>query len=896
MLSIPVVRDVLLADGGPARIRAVGADDVEQVRDLYLHSSLESRYLRFFSPVPADTAVHFTRLPADDPHHCILGAEVDGRLVGLGEYDVIDEPGVAEIAFMVEDDQQGRGIGTALLESLVQLAAARGITQFRAEYLRPNQLMPDVFAHAGFDVRWNHGDADISGVAFELVPTDDWLHAHEHRDDVAQARSIARLLSPRSIAVIGAGSRADSIGRAIVTNLVEGSFTGDIHPINPHEATICGRPTRPSILDIPGPVDLAVVAVPAPAVVDVAKQCADKGVHGLVVISGGFAELDDGVEIQHELTDLCRRTGMRLVGPNCVGVVNTDPDVRMNATFSPVPPAPGRVGCASQSGGVGIELLSRAHALALGVSTFVSMGNKADVSGNDLLQYWATDPDTDVVLLYLESLGNPRKFARVARQLARTKPIVALKSGRTTAGARGTRSHTAALADPDTAVDAVLGHSGVIRVDTLEELFDVASLLAHQPVPAGRRVAVMSNGGGPAIVAADACVAAGLEVRELSPEVQSALRALAPAGGVQNPVDLIASAGAPVFERAARILIESGEIDALLVIYVAPYVTRADDVCAALASAAADAGDVPVLASFLGLEEAPTELRAAGSSRVVPTFMYPESAARALSHAAWLGEWRRQPEGVVVECEVATDRARPRVADALNAAPEGLWAPNPVACDLLQDFGIPVVASAHADSAREAVARAGELGYPVALKAASPELVHKTDVGGVRLGLTSGRAVHDAFTEMHAALGPRMGGAILQPMAPPGVEIIVGIHHEPTFGPIILFGMGGFAAELQRDTVLAIPPLRDVDVDRMLRSLHGSPLLFGYRHSRPVDVEALADLLHRVGCLAETIDEVAELDCNPVVVSPEGALVLDAKLRLVPRRPAPSPFTLDEGS
>lgn len=894
MVSIPEVRDVLLADGGPARIRPVCVDDVEQVRDLYLHSSLESRYLRFFSPVPADTAVLFTRLPADDPRHCILGAEVDGRLVGLGEYGVIDEPGVAEIAFMVEDEQQARGIGTALLESLVQLAAARGITQFRAQYLRPNQSMPDVFAHAGFDVRWERGDADVGGVAFELVPTDDWHHAHDHRDDVAQARSIARLLSPRSIAVIGAGARADSIGRAIVTNLVEGGFTGDIHPVNPHTTTIYGRPASPSILDIPGPVDLAVVAVPAAAVVDVAEQCAEKGVHGLVVISGGFAELEGGIEIQLELTDLCRRTGMRLVGPNCVGIVNTQPGVRMNATFSPVPPVPGRVACASQSGGVGIELLSRAHALGLGISTFVSMGNKADVSGNDLLQYWATDPETDVVLLYLESMGNPRKFARVARQLARTKPIVALKSGRTTAGARGTRSHTAALADPDAAVDAVLRQSGVIRVDTLESLFDVASLLAHQSVPAGRRVGVMSNGGGPAIVAADACVAAGLEVRELSPGVQTALRALAPAGGVQNPVDLVASAGAPVFERAARILIESGEIDALLVIYVAPYVTKADDVRAAVASAAAGDGDVPVLASFLGVEEAFTELRAPGSSRVVPTFMYPESAARALSHAAWLGEWRRQPEGVIVECEVEAERARARVANALSATPdEGLWAPNPVACGLLQDFGVPVVPSAHADSAREAVARANELGYPVALKAASPELVHKSDVGGVRLGLTSDRAVHDAFVEMHSALGPRMGGALLQPMAPPGVEVIVGIHHEPTFGPLVLFGMGGFTAELQRDTVLAIPPLRDVVVDRMLRSLRASTLLFGYRHSRPVDVEALADLLHRIGFLAETLDEVAELDCNPVVVSSDGALVLDAKLRLVPRRPPPSPFTLD---
>ena len=887
------VRDVLLADGGPAQIRALDADDVEQVRELYRHSSDESRYLRFFSPVPVDTAVRFTQLPVDDPRHCILGAEVDGRLVGLGQYDVTDETGVAEIAFMVEDDQQTRGIGTALLESLVQRATAHGVTRFRAAYLRPNHQMPDVFAHAGFDVRWDHDDISIGGVDFELVPTDGWVRAHAHRDDVAQARSIGRLLEPRSIAVIGAGAGPDSIGRAIVTNLVEGGFTGAVHPVNPHDTTICGRPTSPTVLAIPGPVDLAVVAVPAAAVVEVARQCAEKGVRGLVVISGGFAELEGGVAVQRELTDLCRGAGMRLVGPNCVGVVNTDPHVRMNATFSPVAPVVGRVGCASQSGGVGIELLSRAHALGLGVSTFVSMGNKADVSGNDLLQYWNDDPATDVVVLYLESMGNPRTFARVARQLARTKPIVALKSGRTTAGARGTRSHTAALADPDAAVDTLLRESGVIRVDTLETLFDVASLLVHQPVPAGRRIAVMSNGGGPAIVGADACIAAGLEVPELSAEVQAALHELAPSGGTANPVDLVAAAGASVFERAAQLLLESGEIDALLVIYVAPYVTSAVDIASAVAIASQHAGPVPVAACFLGLEDPPANLDVPGSDRIVPTFTYPESAARAFAHAAWLGEWRRQPEGTVPPYAVDRDRARVRVVDALTAAPDGTWAPAGVTFGLLADYGIPVVPTEHARSAAEAVTIARALGFPVALKAAAPDLVHKTDVGGVHLDLTSERAVRAAFADLRRALGPAMGGAIVQPMAPPGVELIVGITHDATFGPLVLFGMGGFDAELQRDTALAIPPLTDAELDRLVRSLRASPLLFGYRGSEPIDLDSLRDLVGRVGLLAQEVGEIAELDCNPVIVSPRGAVVVDAKLRLVRRPHPPSPFALD---
>jgi acyl-CoA synthetase (NDP forming)/RimJ/RimL family protein N-acetyltransferase len=885
-------RDVLLADGGTACIRPLRNDDVSNVRHLYEASSVESRYLRFFTPVAVDAAVRLTAPPADDEHHCTLVAEIGGRLVALAQYDADDERDAAEVAFIVEDAHQGRGIGTILLESLVQRAASHGIRRFHAEFLRQNRRMADVLTHSGFEIRWAHDDGDLGGADFELVPTEQWADAHAQRVEIAQAHSIARVLTPRSIAVVGAGRHAGSIGRAILDNLAAGEFTGVIHPVNSRATTIAGRRAWPSVLDIPGLLDLAVIAVPAAEVLDVARQCAAKNVAGLVVISGGFAELG-AADVQDELTRLCRRASMRLVGPNCVGVVNTDPDIRMNATFSPAAPVIGRVGFASQSGGVGIELLSRAHALGLGVSTFVSMGNKADVSANDLMQYWAEDDATDVVLLYLESFGNPQKFARVARHLARRKPVVALKSGRTIAGARGTRSHTAALTDPDAAVDTLLRQTGVIRVATLEELFDVGALLAHQPVPVGRRVAVVSNGGGPAIVAADACVAAGLDVPELSTELQVSLRELAPSGGVENPVDLGASAGASVFERATLRLLASGEVDALLVIYVAPYVTRAEDVEEAVARAASCTDDIPVAACVLGLDDVPATLPMSGSSRAVPIFTYPESAVRALADAAWLGEWRRQSGGTVMQCSVAGDRARSRVGEALSESPRGLWAPVDVTFGLLSDYGIPVVATAHASSATEAATQARELGFPVAIKAGSPELVHKSDVGGVRLGLTSERAVRRAFAEMHAALGASMGGAIVQPMVPTGVELIVGINHDPTFGPLVLFGMGGFAAELQHDVALAVPPFTDVDVDRLIRSLRGSPLLFGFRNSQPVDTDALADVLGRIGQLAEEIDEIAELDCNPLVASGDGVLVVDAKLRLVTRPEKPSPFPLD---
>ena len=707
------------------------------------------------------------------------------------------------------------------------------------------------------------------------------------RSHTVVARSVARILAPSSLAVVGASHRSGSIGRGILDNLVAGHFTGALYAVNRDPSEIAGVETYPSVLDIAGPLDLVIIAVPASGVLDVVRQCAEKDVRGVVVISGGFAEFAGGATLQDQMVAVARQCGMRIIGPNCVGVINTSPAVAMNATFSPVAPEAGRLGFASQSGGIGIELLARAHAYGLGVSTFVSLGNKADVSGNDLLEYWSEDPETDVILLYLESFGNPGKFARLAREISRRKPIIAMKSGRTMAGARGARSHTAALADVDVAVDELLHHTGVIRVDTLEELFDTASLIAHQPLPAGPRVAIMSNGGGPGILAADACVAAGLEVPELSDTVQRKLREIAPAGaGVENPVDLIASAGADVFREAAEVLLRCDEVDAVLAIYVSPLVTRPEDVADALIETARAESGKPIAACFLGLDHPVGMLggdndgdRAGG--RVVPTFAFPESAARALGRAARLGAWRRRPEGIVPVLDgIDVDRARELVASTVAFQSDGAWVPNDVATEILTAFGIPVTPTLRADTPDDAAAAAGSIGYPVVLKAASPNLVHKTDVGGVHLGLRTAAEVRDAFTAMHLALGPSMGGAILQRMADPGIELIVGITRDPQFGPLVVFGMGGVAAELQRDTSLRLPPLTDVDVHDMLTSLRGSPLLFGYRGSAPVDADALADVLGRVGRLAESLPELAELDCNPVIASAAGALVVDVKLRL----------------
>ena len=887
--------DVLLADGGSAHVRQLRAGDESLVRRLYREASDRSRYLRFFSSVPVASAVRDEQRSIDSDRSLSLVAEVEDHLVAMADYDLMDDAGtVAEVAFIVHDDWQGRGLGTILLEHLARVASARGVRTFKAAFLLENHAMRQVFRDAGFTMSWAPTEYGVGAATLDLVPTDVWRHTAESREHTAEARSMARVLAPTSIAVVGAGQRKDSIGAAIVRNLVAGGFTGPVFPVNPHAATIEGLASYPSVTDTPVAPDLAVIAVPAAAVAGVVRECGARGTRAVVVISGGFAELPGGEVEQRELVALARREGMRLVGPNCVGIVNTDPDIRMNATFSPVAPERGRIGFASQSGGVGIELLARAHALGLGISSFVSLGNKADVSPNDLLQYWGDDPETDVVLLYLESFGNPRKFARLADDLARRKPIIAMKSGRTQAGARGARSHTAALADLDSAVDELFRATGVVRVDTLQEMFDAAAVMAHQPIPEGRRVAIMSNGGGPGILAADACVAAGLEVPTLSEATRGALEATAlPGASVQNPVDLIAAASADSYRSAGRVLLESGEIDALMVLYVTPQVTSVEDVERAVVDIARDANGIPLVACFLGLDGRVEPLAVDGTATHVPTFEYPESAARALARAVWLGEWRRRPRGVPAEPPVGRVRARQRVADELGCHPDGGWLGFDVASAILADYGIPVVETRYAASGVDAAAMADEVGYPVALKAAAPELVHKTDVGGVALGLATPDAVRDAFDRMRGSLDDAMGGAFVQRMAEPGVELIAGINHDPQFGALVVFGIGGTAAELQHDTTMRIPPLTDVDLDEMLRALRGSPLLFGYRSAPPVDTAALADVLARVGSLAVDIPELVELDCNPLVATPSGVVVVDVKLRLAPDTHPPRAFTLE---
>ena len=813
--------DVVLADGGTVRLRPVRPDDGARVLALYERLSDESIYLRFFSPVPRPTAAQLERLTnVDYEKSFALVAQLGDELVAIARYDRV-APDEAEVAFTVEDDQQGRGLGTVMLEHLAVVARANAIRTFSADTLPNNTRMLNVFKDAGWTAERRFVEGTVH-VRFSIEPTASSVAAVEARESHAEAASMVRLMSPRSVAVIGASRKDGTIGNAVFRNLLGYGFQGPVYPVNVETVSVAGVRAYPTVLDVPDEVDLAIVVVPAARVHDVVEQCAQKHVRGLVIISAGFAEVGPaGAQAQRELVELARGNGMRIIGPNCLGIVNTAPEVRMNATFAPAPPVPGHVGFLSQSGGLGIEIMARAGALGIGISEFVSVGNKADVSGNDLLQHWETDPNTQVILFYLESFGNPRKFARLSRRIARTKPIVVVKSGRTAAGSRAASSHTAALASPDVAVDALFTQTGVIRVDTLEELLDIAQVLSSQPLPPGPRVAIVSNAGGPGILAADACAGAGLEVSELAVTTQTQLRAFASAdASVRNPIDLVAGATAADFERALRVVLADDAIDAVLAIFVPPLVTQAEDVARAIAAAARDAGPKPVIACFLGRDGVPAELRGEGGARAVPSFAFPEAAARALARTVHLADWRRQPEGTEPELpDIDVARARALVHKRLAGAPDGLWLDMNDACELLDCFGIRVAPSRLVDSADAAVRAADELGYPVVLKAGSPEIVHKSDVGGVVLALRDADAVRAAFDAMHHALEESMGGAVVQQMVSAGIETIVGVTHDPSFGPLVLFGMGGTTAELLGDRTLRILPLTDEDAHEVVREV-----------------------------------------------------------------------------
>ncbi len=885
----------MLRDGGSIHLRAIRPDDKARLVDHFERMSARSVYFRFFASklrLTDDELRRFTEI--DFVSHVALVATLRERgeeqIIGVARYIVVPitsgEPKRAEVAFAVADAHQGRGIATLLLERLAHIARDNGIDEFEASVLGENNRMLEVFSTSGFRVRRSI-EGGVFCVTFPTEATQEADHASDVRERFAAARSIRPFLNPTSVALVGASPRPGTIGNALVINLKRCGFTGPLYPVHPTAREIESLPAYPRISAIGAPVDLAVVAVPARAVEEVVVDAGRAAVRGIVVISAGFAEVSpEGRAVQERVRDLVRSSGMRMIGPNCLGVLNTDPAISLNATFGPQWPPAGNIGMLTQSGALGLAILDYARGRNLGLSTFVSVGNKADVSCNDMLAYWAEDPRTHVIALYLESFGNPRKFARVAPEVARQKPIVAVKSGRSAAGARAASSHSAALATLDIAVDALFDQAGVIRVNTLEELFDVIELFSLQPIPAGPGVAIISNAGGPAILAADTCEARGLQLPSLSAQTLDRLRAFLPAeAGVGNPIDMIASASPEDYARTIAAVAADPSIDAIVVAHVPTMVSVAEEIGKGIARGVAEMPpEKPVLVVYVSSQGAPASLHT-GKRGLLPCYAFPENAALALSAATRYARWRQRPRGRMFELEhFAVASVRAVVDRALGAGGTPVWlSPEDVAA-VLCAVGIGY-APWERTTLEEAADAAERLGYPLVAKLISPDVLHKTEVGGVILGLESAGEVSRAasvLAERARAHGARFQGVLLQREIPRGIEALVGVTTDALFGPLLVCGLGGILVELLRDVSFRLTPVSDIDALEMVASLRSAKLLDGYRGSPPGDRQSLVGVIERVSALVEVIPEIGELDLNPVkVLEPgRGAIVVDARIRV----------------
>jgi acetyl coenzyme A synthetase (ADP forming)-like protein len=887
-------RRVVLRDGSVATVRTATPEDRDAVRRFFHELSPESKRKRFFvNADPSETLIERLCDSSDPARGQTLVVErlVRDRLtvIAVGSYVAV-RPATAETAFAVDDHFQGKGLGTALLERLAVAAAANGFSRFEATTLADNNAMLEVFRDSGFQIRSKSSGGCVD-LQLSLTPSLDSVASAEECERVATIASLRPLLEPRSVAVIGASRDGASLGRVILDALLAAGFAGPVYAVNPRATAIDHVKVYASARDLPHDVDLAILAVPRGAVLGAVDECAAAGIKSLVVITAGFAETDDaGRLLQRQLVEKVRHYGMRMVGPNCMGLVNTDPAIRLNASFSLIFPPQGGAAFSSQSGALGMTILALAAQRGLGLSSFVSVGNKADVSGNDLLQYWESDSRTSVILLYLESFGNPRRFARLARRITRKKPIVAVKAGRTGAGSRAAGSHTAALAARDVAVDALFHQSGVIRADTIDEMFDIAACLDMQPLPAGRRVAIVTNAGGPGILTADACEAAGLTVTEFSASTRAQLaNFLPPTASLANPVDIIASAGREEYRRAVEVALTAEEIDALIVIYTPIDTSGANEILDAIragiaAGRRAGATDKPVLTCVMAEPGRPLPLRV--DEERVPAYTFPENAARALGKVAAYAQWRRQPAALFWSFDdIRADEASGVCRGAVEVRGD-TWLTGEEVRRVLYAFGLPVAAGTLAHTADEAAALARVIGFPVVAKLAARTVQHKTDAGLVRLNLATDEDVRHAFDAIMSgahklAADTDIEGVCIQSMITGGIELMVGVTQDPSFGPLVAFGLGGIHVEILGDVQFRVAPLTDRDVDEMIHGIRGVPLLGGYRGHAPADLDAVRDLLLRVSRLAVEVPEIAELDLNPVIALPpgHGCRIVDVRVR-----------------
>ncbi|MGW2743662.1 bifunctional acetate--CoA ligase family protein/GNAT family N-acetyltransferase [Streptomyces sp. NPDC001450] len=923
--------DVVLRDGGTARIRPITVDDADRLVSFYEQVSDESKYYRFFAPYPRLSAKDVHRFTHHDFVDRVgLAATIGGEFIATVRYDRIGADGLpasapadeAEVAFLVQDAHQGRGVASALLEHIAAVARERGIRRFAAEVLPANTKMIKVFTDAGYTQKRSFEDGVVR-LEFDLEPTDRSLAVQRAREQRAEARSVRRLLAPGPVAVVGVGRAPGGVGRSVLDNIRDAGHPGRLYAVNkafPEDLNeVDGVPAYRSVRDIEGPVDLVVVAVPAEYVPAVVSECGEHGVQGLVVLSAGYAESGpEGRERQRALVQLARAYGMRIIGPNAFGVINTAPDVLLNASLAPEMPRPGRIGLFAQSGAIGIALLSRLHRRGggvtgvTGVSTFVSAGNRADVSGNDVLQYWYDDPETDVVLMYLESIGNPRKFTRLARRTAAAKPLVVVQG----VGSAPQGHAVRATRLPHATVSALLRQAGVIRVDTITELVDAGLLLARQPLPMGPRVAILGNSESLGVLTYDRCLAEGLRP---SP-----------------PLDLTTGATAEDFHRALSRALADETCDAVVVTAI-PAIgegTPGDaELAEALRSAAAAVPGKPVLVVHVelgGLAEAlsaaastspqalakapgaeggapsplsaslergdphrpaerpPTAVQAPSEdapSRLIPAYPAAERAVRALAEAVKYGQWRREAAdpGRVPEYDDIDERGAAELIEGLLERGQGLTIGQAETCELLEKYGIHVRRALAAPTPDAAAEAARTLGYPVALKATAPHLRHRADLGGVRLDLADEEQLLRAYAELTELFGqPEELRPVVQGMAPRGVDTVVRAVIDPAAGAVLSFGLAGAASQLLGDMAHRLIPVTDREATSLVRSIRTAPLLFGWRGSTPVDTPALEELLLRVSRLVDDHPEVVAVTLEPVVVAQHGVSVLGATLRLAP--------------
>jgi acyl-CoA synthetase (NDP forming)/RimJ/RimL family protein N-acetyltransferase len=876
--------DVVLADGGTAHIRAIRPDDAPRIVDFHGRQSPESIYFRYFTPRPQLSKPEVERLThVDYSDRMAFVALLDDVLVGVALYDRLPTRSEAEVAFFVDDRHQGRGIATVLLEYLAEAARRTGITAFTATVLPSNGRMVAVFRNAGFTTASRFDDGVIE-VRLDLQPTPEAEAAITARAQRAEAEAVRRLLAPRSVAVIGAGREPSGVGHAVLRNVLDHGFAGPVYAVNPAADEVVGVRAVPTVGDIDGSVDLAIVVVPATEVPAVVEECGRKGVPAVIVISAGFAEASpEGAALSAAALRAARRFGTRLLGPNSLGVINTDPDVRLHATFATPNARPGPVALLSESGTIGGVILDRVGEAGLGASSFAAIGNRADVSANDMLQYWADDPRTELVLLYLESFGNARKFSRIARELGRTKPIVAVKSQ----GAARAYPTDGADTHP-AAIEALLEQTGVVRVDTLAQLLDVARVLACQPLPDGDRVALVGNGGGSLALAADACVDAGLVLAELGTGVRRQLGAGRPGSRAAtqvraSTVDLGFEAGPDDLERALRALLGDDGVDSVLVVCAPAPRQSTADLVRAVAAARSDCPRKTLLASLFGPH--PTTI-SPGSAPDVPVFDFPDAAAYALGRVTQYARWRRAPEGEVVVppgADPAAGRARVAAALAEGVTEAGRrWLPTDVAVDVLTAAGLPIVPSRVARDREQALAAAGDLGYPVAVKSAARSRSAKTEAGGIALDVHDPAELRATLGGMGGALGDALWPVVVQPMVEPGVDVAVTVAQSELVGPVVTVGAGGVATDLSA-TEVHVLPLTDRGASRFVASSPLGPLLDEAAR------RGLEDVLLRVGALVEAAPEVVALELNPVIVSPSGPAAADVRLRVAPIEREPLP-------